>query len=517
MNRYNYSKADVDAAIRGEPKNFMKKFDFEIKKNKLWYEGKFVVPNEERDAYLRKALYENKSTKSFGRDSLFYQIKKEVINISRRHILKFLKKQDVIVKRTARPKKEHRKFVLTVKRAGILSGDLATIRKEDLPSEYMPDRQQHDKDTEYNPEDDDVDVGKVFKGVRNDRHFYNLVDIYTGYLVTEVVGTKDENVVAAATKRLVDRMSKALKTPVREIQFDMGTEFNKSVKDLQARKIRTKRMRTNASVEARNAVLQRIFYTIVAQKRAGFASSVNQAVNIANETLNRKIGMTPNEAVASLQKGETIKRREGKHPRPIMRNKAYKKGDLVRRLVHKREKQPKGFKTYKGEHYGPVQKITKVKHFQGYPKYELDGVSKKKTNTPGEFVSMIKWHDELVPVGEIDKKSEDLVKKRKVRIYAPFRVGDLVWYTGKKAVYNAKVKKVDGAISIIYKADGVIRALVVDEGELDSRVYKKDMLGMYKGKKAKLKSIDPYVIFFRGESGKIRSLEIQKKEITPRK
>ena len=32
MNRYDYSKADVDAAIRGEPKNFMKKFDFEIKK-----------------------------------------------------------------------------------------------------------------------------------------------------------------------------------------------------------------------------------------------------------------------------------------------------------------------------------------------------------------------------------------------------------------------------------------------------------------------------------------------------
>lgn len=517
MNRYDFSKAAVDAAIKGEQKNFMKKFDFEIKKNKLWYEGKFVVPNEERDAYLRKALYENKSTKSFGRDSLFYQIKKEVINISRRDISKFLKKQDVIVQRTARPKKEHRKFVLTVSRAGILSGDLVTIRKEDLPSEYMPDRQQHDKDAEYNPEDDDVDVGKIWKGVRHDRHFYNLVDIYTGFLVTEVVGTKDQNVVAAVTKRLISRMSKALKTPVREVQFDMGTEFNQSVKDLKARKIRTRRMRTNAIVEGKNATLQRIFYTIVAQKRAGFASSVVQAVKIANETLNRKIGMTPNEAVAKLQKGKKIKRREGVHPRPIMRNKAYKVGDLVRALVYKREKTPAGFKSYKGKHYGPVQTITKVNYFQGYPKYVLDGKSKKKTNTPGETISLTKWHDELVPVGTIDKESQKLVKKRKVRIYEPFRVGDLAWYTGKKAVYNAKVKKVDGDISIIYKADGVIRALVVDEGDLEPRVYEKDMLGMYKGKKARLDSIDPYVVFFRGNAGKILSLEIQKKEITPRK
>ena len=79
------------------------------------------------------------------------------------------------------------------------------------------------------------------------------------------------------------------------------------------------------------------------------------------------------------------------------------------------------------------------------------------------------------------------------------------------------MKKVDeGSIKIIYKADGQIRELVTEEGELEPRVYKVNMLGMYKGFKAKLKSVDPYVVLYRGEDKKIRELEIDKKEITPR-
>ena len=63
----------------------------------------------------------------------------------------------------------------------------------------------------------------IWGGVRGDRYFYNLVDIYTGYLVTEVVSTKkkkskkdkiDGGAVARATKRLVPKMAKALGIPV---------------------------------------------------------------------------------------------------------------------------------------------------------------------------------------------------------------------------------------------------------------------------------------------------------------
>ena len=124
-------------------------------------------------------------------------------------------------------------------------------------------------------------------------------------------------------------MKKALGVPVREIQFDQGTEFNKSVKDLDKEGIRTRRMNTNALVENVNATLQRIFFTLVKQRRAGFLPTIRQSVKIANNTKNRKLKMTPNEAVKLLRKGETVKRRDGAHPRPILKKNAYQRKNSI--------------------------------------------------------------------------------------------------------------------------------------------------------------------------------------------
>ena len=168
VNRYSFPKAVVDAVIqKKDPQpNFMKKHgdSFTIKKGKLFYDGKRVVPNEERDAYLRNVLFSNRSTMPFGRDSLYHMLKKTTINIPKRYVQKFLKAQEVIVKRTARPKKQKREFVYTRKRAGIVSADLAHIRHADVPKGYMPTRQDEDKEAEYDPEEDeDVDVNKIWK------------------------------------------------------------------------------------------------------------------------------------------------------------------------------------------------------------------------------------------------------------------------------------------------------------------------------------------------------------------
>ena len=82
MNRYDFSKAQVARALSGQNvPNFMKNFDFKKKAGKLYLDGRVVIPTEERDAYLRKALYENKSTLPMGRDSLFHILKKKVINV----------------------------------------------------------------------------------------------------------------------------------------------------------------------------------------------------------------------------------------------------------------------------------------------------------------------------------------------------------------------------------------------------------------------------------------------------
>lgn len=499
INRYNFSQAAVKRAIKGNIlPNFMKEHNFKVKDGTLVLNGKVVIPNEERGQYLRKILYKSGSTAPLGRDSLYHYVKTlPVINISKRDIEKFLKSQNVIVTRSARPKQEKRQFYSTVKKAGICSGDLAHIRPQDMPSmDYMPSRQDDDPDTEWKP---GVSMKNIWKsGTSGDRYFYNLVDIYTGWLETEVVGTKLETVIAKATKRLVARMAKALGTPVREIQYDFGTEFNLSEKNLEKKKIRVRRMRTNAVVEQTNAKMQRIFYTIVAQKRTGFKGSVEQAVAISNNTKNRRLGMTPKEAVAKLRGGEQPVKKTPN--RVSQKNRAYPVGTIVRALTTQRAKVKPGYKAYKGKHYTAPKKVTSVSFYQGYPKYTLDNVkhSKEKKTDPlleklealrkkvpqdkpkiKALVEQIKrirrsasskllWHDQLVPVGSVDERSRSLVKLRD----HTYKKGDNVWYhfKGKKLV--AKVKKREaGKWRLNYQwTSGKFYTTLADEGAFEPRV-----------------------------------------------
>ena len=517
MNRYSFPKAVVDAVIqKKDPQpNFMKKHgdSFTIKKGKLFYDGKLVVPNEERDAYLRNVLFSNRSTMPFGRDSLYHMLKKTTINIPKRYVQKFLKAQEVIVKRTARPKKQKREFVYTRKRAGIVSADLAHIRHADVPKGYMPTRQDEDKEAEYDPEEDeDVDVNKIWKThSKGDRYFYNMVDIYTGFLVTEVVGTKDHKVIAKATDRLIDRMGKALGVPVREVLYDKGTEFNKSVKDLKAAGIKTQRMITNAVVEAKNAILQKAFYTIVAQKRAGFLSSVNQAVQICNNTRNRKVGMTPNEAVAKLREGTAVPRVK-KKVTPILKSKAYPIGTLVRAIGH-REKEKEGFKTYKGKHYSKVKTITAIRWYQGYPKYTLDNVTKDKSGR-----SELKWHDELTPAEHVDKKTTDIVKGRKSVKWDymdTHKVDDRLWYRKK---YFAKVISLK-PLRIVYKrmSAGALKFFELEpkDDEITPRELKEDDDVWYRKYEAKIVALKPLRVVYK-RKGKFLERDVDEADLMPR-
>ena len=513
MNRYTFPKEDVDAAINNEIPlpNFMKQHSewFTKRKGKLYYKDKLVVPNEERDAYLRNVLFSNRSTMPFGRDSLYHMLKEKVVNISKRYIERFLKAQEVIVKRTPRPKKEERKFVYHRKRAGIVSGDLAHIRHADLPKGYMPTKQDEDKDAAYDPKKDDVDVNKIWKThSKGDRYFYNIVDIYTGFLVTEVVGTKNEIVISKATKRLIERMGKALGVPVREVQYDMGTEFNKSVKDLEDAGIKVRRMRTNAVVEQTNAKLQRIFYTIVAQKRAGFLSSVNQSVVISNNTKHRKVGMTPSEAVEKMRAGTKVDRVKQKVT-PILKRKAYPVGTLVR-AIGKREKEKAGFKTYKGKHFGKVQMVTRISWYQGYPKYTLDAKEKNRIGA-----SMLKWHDQLVPARKVDPISEGIVKSRKdvTWDYIPkYKVNDLIWFKKK---YKGQVLSLK-PLRILYQwRKGKNYEVEPSLKEVTERIKQKLIWFKLKYKGAVLKE-NPLRIIYTHSNGKNYELEPKPSDVTDR-
>ena len=128
--------------------------------------------------------------------------------------------------------------------------------------------------------------------------------------------------------------------------------------------------------------MQRIFYTIVAQKRTGFKGSVEQAVAISNNTKNRRLGMTPKEAVAKLRGGEQPVKKTPN--RASQKNRAYPVGTIVRALTTQRAKVKPGYKAYKGKHYTAPKKITSVSFYQGYPKYTLDNLkhSKMKKTDP---------------------------------------------------------------------------------------------------------------------------------------
>ena len=308
---------------------------------------------------------------------------------------------------------------------------------------------------------------------------YNIVDKLTGYLCTEIVPSKDERIIWTATQKLFDRMAKALNTPVTTLLLDQGSEFNLSEKNLKKQKVTVQRLRTNALVESVNAKLQRIFYTIVKQRRSGFYDSIKKAVEISNNTFNRKVGMTPNEAVEKLLAGETLKRRDGTHPKPILKKNAYKVGQKVRALKIARAKEKPGYKAYKGRHWGPIQTITRVVFYQGYPRYELDG-KKRTIVAPDEYeivdgkrkkkkkkplgVSLMKWHDQLSRAEREDQFSKDMVDdldieewvspapkvQPKPKPKSQYKVGEYVTFMNKGNEYRARLKSKVGDDWVIW-------------------------------------------------------------------
>ena len=99
INRYKFTEKTVTQAknfLKGKAKKeaaFLKRFKGEIRGNKLFLDGREVIPDNKVDAYIRQRIYAGKTPMS--RDSAFYRIAKDVVNVSRKKIDDFLKKQNV--------------------------------------------------------------------------------------------------------------------------------------------------------------------------------------------------------------------------------------------------------------------------------------------------------------------------------------------------------------------------------------------------------------------------------------
>ena len=74
MNRFKYGQAAVDKAIKflkskkGTAPAFVEKFpgSFKVRAGKLYADGKYVVPTESREDYLREIVYGKKSEYPLG-------------------------------------------------------------------------------------------------------------------------------------------------------------------------------------------------------------------------------------------------------------------------------------------------------------------------------------------------------------------------------------------------------------------------------------------------------------------
>ena len=175
LNRYKYSLDEVKRAVKGKDKPaFMEEPAFRVRGSKLFalVDGTElqVVPTEHRDDFLRTLLYSPGSAMPFGRDSLFAILKKKYLNISKRDIEKFLKKQKVMVERRARPHKEKRIQIRTKRTPGVVGTDLVHVRIADFEKlfkkrglTFLPGAGHHD------------------------RYFLNTVELHTGYLLSDLI------------------------------------------------------------------------------------------------------------------------------------------------------------------------------------------------------------------------------------------------------------------------------------------------------------------------------------------
>ena len=115
MFRYKFSEGDIKKAKtylktkkgRLQVKAWVLKFeaDLSIDKNTLKYKGLDIIPTERVDTFLRKRILDRKADITLSRDSAHYQIAKEVVGVSRRTIMEWLRKQQF--KKKKKIKKQH--------------------------------------------------------------------------------------------------------------------------------------------------------------------------------------------------------------------------------------------------------------------------------------------------------------------------------------------------------------------------------------------------------------------------
>ena len=206
----------------------------EVREGDAW---KRLVPQNEIDGWCRDNLLSKTADVPMSRDAGYHIVQKRTVGISRRAFAKFLGKQAVLqITRDALPEKK--RVGRPVEARGNLEIDLVEAKGKD--------------------------IGKfVHHPVRN-FYWITLIDRLTGWLEVKRVTSKDFKHVVPAIRQMLGRMKKALKTDVKYIRSDSGSEFKSETREmLKSLGIRHKFVKSGARLEQANKTFQKIWYRLM--------------------------------------------------------------------------------------------------------------------------------------------------------------------------------------------------------------------------------------------------------------
>ena len=198
---------------------------------------KRLIHHKEVDGYLRDALLSASSDVPMSRDAGYHIVQKRTVGISRRTFYKFMQKQAVLqvtrwklpeMKRPGRP----------LEGRGYLELDLVEAKGRD--------------------------IGKFVHHPVKDFYWITLVDRLTGWLVIQRTVHKDVASVAPKLRGMLRKMARALKTDIKYIRSDSGSEFKSDTQAVfKELKIRHKFVKSGNRVEQANRTFQKIWYRLM--------------------------------------------------------------------------------------------------------------------------------------------------------------------------------------------------------------------------------------------------------------
>ena len=104
MNRYRFTRESLANTIEflkgkrdtGPTWAVRYKEKLEVKGDKVYFEGKEIVPQKDIDTVLRREMYKRDGEVGTGRDSAFHLLKQKYVGIPRRPVMAFIRKQRVL-------------------------------------------------------------------------------------------------------------------------------------------------------------------------------------------------------------------------------------------------------------------------------------------------------------------------------------------------------------------------------------------------------------------------------------